>query len=143
MANAKDILKRLPEGWPQSFLERYDSGASDWELMKEFAIRPREWHVLITSLGDSEFAEIVEFGHALARAWWEAQGRLHLDDKSFNTQLYNINMANRWGWQSKADSNEASSPVEQATPQQLKDRLTQLLNQLDEKDQVSEDVVES
>lgn len=35
-----------------------------------------------------------------AEAWWMRQGRTNLNNRQFNTQLYNLNMVNRFKWNS-------------------------------------------
>lgn len=130
MTLAQKYLERLPEDWPVQFLDMYEQGCSDAEVMREFAITPKQWKVLLTSLGESEFEEVVEYGHALARAWWEAQGRVNLMKKGFNVRLYDINMQNRWGWARKAEVEQNEGPVLGADDEALDARIKELKSQV-------------
>lgn len=51
--------------------------------------------------GDSEipqFREAVEYGEALSGLWWREIGRRNLMNKEFNSNLWMMNMQNRFGW---------------------------------------------
>lgn len=126
MTTAKKYIEKLPENWKEEFLRMYNQGMSDWEVMRKYGLTPVAWKTLYNALGETEFHEVVEFGNVLAKAWWVELGRLHVDDKTFNTQLYNITMQNRFGWAQKAETTENESPVGLASEEDLDRRLAQL-----------------
>jgi len=123
--SAQKYIDALPEDWQRKFLEMYDTGCSDHEIMREFGISPKAWRVMTMALGESEFSEVVEFGQALAQAWWEREGRVNLAKRGFNTRLYDINMQNRWGWARKAENTEVDG-VSIADDQSLDRRIEEL-----------------
>lgn len=94
--------------------------------MREFAIPLKQWKIMMNSLGESEFSEVVEFGHVLSQAWWEQQGRNHLNKRGFNTRLYEINMQNKFGWANKAEVNDPDSQVGAVDEESLNRRIDEL-----------------
>jgi len=52
-----------------------------------------------------EFSNAIREGEQLSEAWWEKKGRINLENKNFNTNLWFINMRNRHGWADKKDVN--------------------------------------
>lgn len=126
MSLASKHLAKLPEDWTQLFLEMYNQGCSDTELMKEFGITPKAWKIMLIALGESEFHEVVDFGHALAQAWWEFQGRTNLKTRGFNVRLYDINMQNRWGWARKSELSDTDSQIGAADDKALDRRIKEL-----------------
>ena len=123
---AKTHIAKLPEDWKDQFLKLYDSGGSDWELMRIYGITPGAWKTMYNALGESEFHEVVEFGNVLAKAWWIELGRKNVYNKQFNTRLYDITMQNRFGWAQKAETTENESPIGMADDATLDRRLEQL-----------------
>lgn len=128
MTNASTHLKALPEDWQDQFLKMYDVGCSDWEIMRKYGITPTAWKTMVNALGESEFHEVVEFGNALAKAWWIRLGRKNVGNKQFNTQLYNITMQNRFGWAQKAETTDNDSPITVSDSDALDRRLEELLS---------------
>jgi len=41
-----------------------------------------------------DFQETIRQGEAASQSWWEEKGRKNLDNREFNTALYNFNMKN-------------------------------------------------
>jgi len=41
-----------------------------------------------------DFQETIKQGEAASQSWWEEKGRNNLDNREFNTALYNFNMKN-------------------------------------------------
>jgi len=39
-------------------------------------------------------------GLEASEAWWIRQGRENIDNRSFNNNLWALNMVNRWSWNS-------------------------------------------
>jgi len=48
-----------------------------------------------------KFRKAVEEGISLSHAWWLKVGQENLSNKNFNTNLYQANMRNRFGWDAK------------------------------------------
>lgn len=124
---ASTHLAKLPEGWAKQFLEMYDVGCSDHEIMRKYAITPTAWKTMLNSLGESEFHEVVDYGNALAMAWWLRLGRTNINNKQFNTRLYDITMQNRFGWAQKAETTENETSVSLADDDTLDRRIKELI----------------
>jgi len=135
MTPAQELLNKLPEDWEAKFLGMYDEGCSDWEIMREYGIKPKEWTLMHNALGESQFAEVVEYGNALCRAWWEQLGRTSLNTRGFNTRLYDIQMQNRFGWSQKAENTENDTGVQLVDIDSIDRRIAELTG----KDKVSGD----
>lgn len=81
---------------PQLVLEAMSAGAAPAELPLYLNVSTaalRRWCEEHT-----EFREAVELGCELSAAWWLSQGRVNLQNKTFNAALYAQNMQNRFGW---------------------------------------------
>lgn len=50
---------------------------------------------------DEELFSVLEKGKALAQEWWETKGQQSLAKKGFNSSLYALFMANKFGWSGK------------------------------------------
>lgn len=87
-------------------VSEYSEGASDAEIAKLLKITINRFYQLIEE--NPTFAEFVDRGRTLSRAWWEMQGRKNLWNKEFNTSLWNFNMKNRHGWADKVESNDTT-----------------------------------
>jgi predicted DNA-binding protein YlxM (UPF0122 family) len=53
---------------------------------------------------DAKFANTIKKGVEYSEAWWEANGRLNIHNKEFNSTLWYMNMKNRFGWKDKTES---------------------------------------
>ena len=51
----------------------------------------------------SPFLNAVKKGEELSKAWWMAKGRNSMNDASFNSTLWYMNMKNRHGWADKKE----------------------------------------
>lgn len=91
----------------QTLVDEYEQGASDVEIAKLLKITITRFYQLIEE--SESFAEFVERGRTLSRAWWESAGRKNLWNKEFNTALWNFNMKNRYGWADKVDTNDTTN----------------------------------
>lgn len=92
----------LQTGWLAKMIPLYQEGRSDVEVCKELGITLKYFEGLYTS--HPKFKELVDRGRDYAQAWWYEQGRKNLDNKSFMTELWKFNMANRHGWATKNDT---------------------------------------
>lgn len=112
----------LPDNWKETMLGLYSQGASDTEVRSELGMTAKLWHMLL--LTDTSFEDVVHYGKTLCLAWWMKQGRLNLDNKAFNAQLYNINMQNRFNWSSKGstigETDDDDYESEEAIDEQIK-----------------------
>lgn len=115
--------------WKQLIAE-YEEGASDIEIAKLLKITINRFYELIEE--SPAFAEFVERGRTVSRAWWEAAGRRNLWNKEFNTSLWNFNMKNRYGWADKVDTNDMTNK-DPVNLDQAKSQLAAALKQLGKK----------
>lgn len=122
-------MAQNPPNW-QALIEEYENGASDVEIAKLLKITIVRFYELIQE--SPAFAEFVERGRTVSRAWWESAGRKNLWNKEFNTALWNFNMKNRYGWADKVDTNDTTdkAPVDR---DQAVSQLHQALKQLAKK----------
>lgn len=88
----------------------YAAGGSDAEVKVAMAIPPARamsnmlWDDL--QKREREFSEAIIEGRQLAEAWWEGKGREGLityEGVKFSTQLWFLNMKNRFGWKDKQE----------------------------------------
>ena len=120
---------RSPE-WRKTMLSMYDQGASDSEIMKELGLSLGSWESLYADVMESDFKEIVDYGRLMARAWWDAQGRINLFNKQFNTSLWVINMKNRFGWSEKTEQSLTNIDYKSKDDAQLMQEIKQRMRQL-------------
>ena len=100
---AMDAIKTLDEawvGWREGLGEIYRSGGTDTEARAEIRRHGPKcavgtWYKWMEQEG---FREFIEEMRVEAQAWWERHGREHLEDKSWNSTLWYMNMKNRYGW---------------------------------------------
>lgn len=96
----------LPSNWKQTMVSMYKVGASDTEVRAELSMTYKLWKRLLMT--DPSFEDVVNFGKTLAKAWWMTQGRVNLQNREFNANLYKINMQNRFNWNDKVASADES-----------------------------------
>ena len=87
-------------------MQEYEIGASDVEIAVLLGITLNRF--LQLEQENPAFAEFVERGRTLARAFWYRVGRTALYDKNMNTSLYVFNMKNRFGWADKVETNDTT-----------------------------------
>ncbi len=51
-----------------------------------------------------EFFNTINAGVDSSEGWWTKQGRHNLENKDFNSRLWEINMMNRFGWMKRAEN---------------------------------------
>lgn len=114
----------------QRLIKEYEEGASDVEIAKELRITINRFYELIQE--NPAFAEFVDRGRTLSRAWWESQGRRNLFNKDFVVPLWNFNMKNRFGWADKVDTNDTTNK-EPVNLDEAKSQLSAALKTLSKK----------
>lgn len=127
---ARAILDRLdqrPEDWRKTVLALYNAGASDREVMVELELTRGQWETLMGDLVESDFAEVVEYGRLVAHAWWERLGRTRLNDKTFNTALWTIQMKNRFGWSEKTEQSMTNIDLTNQDSDSIQREISRLL----------------
>jgi hypothetical protein len=87
-------LKDLPKNWQKGVMDLAEVGASDVELRGFLDISKQVWYRFLEE--DEEFTETIARCARSCQIWWERHGRLNLDCKEFNTQLWFLNMKNRF-----------------------------------------------
>lgn len=94
-------LQKLPKGWEKLLADEYQVGASDTEVRAKLRMTQGVWDSLYNDSVDTQFREIVDFGHTLGKAWWLTTARHSLFRKDFNTPLWLGVMRNQYGWSEK------------------------------------------
>lgn len=92
--------------WADELIDMYKDGCSDAEVAAQLKVTIAEFRRQIAE--NSAFAKLVEFGRTLSLAFWERQARININNKQFNTPLYNFYMKNRHGWADKIDTTSQS-----------------------------------
>lgn len=93
----KKTLDDLPEDWENKVLEEYQNGASDVEIFRGvLKIGKSTWIRLLQE--EEQFSTTIKQGKELAEIWWMKKSRSGMNEKYFNTKLFEINMMNRFGW---------------------------------------------
>lgn len=94
------------EDWAGVVKANYADGASDIEIRVMLAISNDLWGRLLKE--EKKFSETIEAGRQMSEAWWVRTGRTELKNKDFSYQGFRINMANRFDWREKTDSDVTS-----------------------------------
>lgn len=87
--------------------EEYAEGASDVEVARLLDMTEEQFYR--TEADNQAFANFVQKGRTLSKAWWYELSRRNVKSKEFNTPLYIINMKNRFGWADKIESNDMTN----------------------------------
>jgi hypothetical protein len=126
---AKILLDRLDDKFPEwrkTLVDLYDQGASDVEVMRALRLSPSAFEALAKDQLESDFGELVAFGHTLSKAWWMQQGRTNLHTKGFQTSLYTINMKNRFGWSEKQEISQGEAEFSNMSDEDLQKKIETL-----------------
>jgi len=105
-------LKNLPKGWKKTIIEAGTIGKGKIEFAVALGIGKDTLYRLIVD--EPEFSEAIKKGMLLSECWWREKGRENLDDKSFNSVLWYMNMKNRWHWSDKQEIGQPGSFSKQA-----------------------------
>lgn len=117
----KKGIDLLPENWKEQILSLYSEGGADIE------VKAMIWKWLDSFSDDlfyrwieeePEFSGTIKKGRKLAEAWWYSKGR-EVENKNLNSNLFHINMKNRFNWSDKQQIDHTSkgkriniSPIE-------------------------------
>lgn len=101
-------------------LELYKIGGSDYEVKALIWEKRRSFSNDLWDrwlIDEQVFSETVKQGRALSRGWWETQGRENIKAQVFNTQLWVVNMNNRFkeDWKQRHDITSGDKPIKQIT----------------------------
>ena len=89
----------FPKDWQKLVISLMSEGASQKEIMTELGIGSQLFYDLLER--DEEFSNTIKRGIEISEAWWERQGRINLNNKSFNAVLWYMNMRNRFNWKDR------------------------------------------
>lgn len=104
--------KYKPE-YCEQVIELMSEGCSIEEVAFELKIRKQTLYNWTEQY--PEFLDAIEIGRELSLGWWMKEGRNGIKEKVFQTGLYVIQMANRFGWSSKTEqklSTDKEDPIQ-------------------------------
>lgn len=116
--------------WEQA-LNLYEEGASDVEIAKLLGITKKDFEKMYSEV--ATFSAFVDKGRTLAEAWWNYKLRKNVDNKDFNTTLFNFAMKNRWNWADKVDTT-TNSQEDLGNIEQMREEFRRLAKKLEEKE---------
>lgn len=112
-------------------------GKSKREIAAEMLIYADTFDEWARDEDKPEFAEAFKLGRQAQEAWWEALGRINIDNPKFKEGIYKFCTGTRFGWSEKTEQtiktdNKPSSEAE--LDQRIKEKLKALgLNDTDVK----------
>lgn len=114
----------------QEVLALYGEGASDIEICQHLSMTSAQFD---RTYADVEaFAKIVDFGRTISKAWWYKTLRKNVNNKAFNTALFNFAMKNLHGWADRVESTTEDVSYKSADEQRAE--LQALLRRINDKD---------
>ena len=80
----------------------FDNGGSLAEASREMGSSRATFNrwMIGTDAAKNDFREVINLGKEASEAWWIRQGREHLETRGCNSNLWLLNMVNRFGWNS-------------------------------------------
>lgn len=118
---------QLP-GWIETVRNLYSEGAADVEICRELNWSQKQFDDYYQT--HEGFKALVDFGRLASKAWWYSQGRKNLQNRSFATPLYALNMKNRFGWAEKQENTESGKPIENMSQDEIKSEYQKILPQI-------------
>ena len=118
------------KSWAKELIENYRQGYSDAEVAAAMSITLREFYQQLAE--NPSFSKLVEFGRTLSTAFWEGLARKNVNNKNFNTSLYNFYMKNKHGWADKVETsstNENTNINQDALREEINKKLRRLVDQ--------------
>ncbi|MEM4167803.1 MAG: hypothetical protein QW328_06895 [Nitrososphaerota archaeon] len=88
--------------WIQKIIDIYSIGGSDVEVCAEIRCTMDKFMELYNT--NDAFKQAIDLGRILSKAWWYRQGRENLNNRNYNSALYNFQMKNRFGWSEKGEA---------------------------------------
>lgn len=118
------------KSWAKELIENYRQGYSDAEVAAAMSITLREFYQQLAE--NPSFSKLVEFGRTLSTAFWEGLARKNINNKNFNTSLYNFYMKNKHGWADKVETSSTNENVninQDALKEEIYRKLKKLTDQ--------------
>jgi hypothetical protein len=94
-------LKDLPRNWRAHIRKEMGEGASLEEIKADFRLFSKTYRRFLTEF--PVFAQAIDEGKQLSKAWWMRTGRKQMFNKEFSATLWYMNMKNRFGWTDKQE----------------------------------------
>lgn len=121
-----DELRRSEENaWMGDMIECFSQGYTNLMVYKKIG----RTHSAINTLRQESpgFAELLEMGEALSKAYWEEIGQTGVfDPKAVSFPMYAFYMKNKFGWSEKYETTDRSSPASMSVEQLKAEILTKL-----------------
>lgn len=116
-------LKDLPRNWRAHIRKEMGEGASLQEIKADFKLYDKTYRRFLAEY--PEFAEVIDEGKQLSKAWWMRTGRQQLFNKEFSYTGWYMNMKNRFGWTDKQEQTHILDVPSRITIQKA-DRVIEL-----------------
>lgn len=91
-----------PEFHPLEYVRLAMDGKSEVEIAREFGVGVRTMRNWAAKF--KMFAQAYEMGSDFHEAWWVAEGKANLKNRSYNTGLFKFLTGNKLGWSEKHES---------------------------------------
>lgn len=85
----------------------YEEGAADVEAARFLRVTERRFYQLVEE--SPAFAEFVEMGNTLSKAWWYEMTRKAVFMEKVQASILGLNMKNRHRWADKVDTNDTTN----------------------------------
>lgn len=116
--------------WAKVVISLYEEGCDDAEVAAALRITLKEYYKQLSD--NPAFAQLVDFGRTLCRAFWEGQFRKNLNTKGYNTAMLAFYMKNKYGWADKTESvntNENSNMNLDALREQVTNQVNRFIRE--------------
>jgi len=97
---------------PRETLVLMAQGASKLEVACEMGVHRDT--VLLWEDKYNEYAAAIQLGLELSEAWWRKAGRENILNPYFNSQLWMMNMSNRFGWTRRVEGSIHTIAVQES-----------------------------